>query len=161
MLMLKQMIALLFLFLMLLPASRTQAILPPSTMKRLQAVISAEKYQGVKYRKKIDNTIFDCSGFVKYVLGQVGVNITRSSVTIIHDGNRVKEKKEARPGDIIVFKGRNHRNKRPGHVGLIHHVAGDTIFFLHASTLRGVVLSHTFESYYAKRFLQIRDVIGD
>ncbi|MCE2789568.1 MAG: C40 family peptidase [Saprospiraceae bacterium] len=138
-----------------------QAILPSSSIKRLQVVLTAEKYMGIRYRKKIDKMIFDCSGFVKYVLSQVDINVTRSSVTIVHDGKKVTPRTQARPGDIIVFKGRNHRNKRPGHVGLVHHVAGDTIHFIHSSTTRGVVMGHTYETYYAKRFLQVRDVIGD
>lgn len=138
-----------------------QAILPSSSMKRLQAVLTAEKYMGVRYRKKIDRMIFDCSGFVKYVLSHVDVNVTRSSVTIVHDGKKVTPKTQARPGDVIVFRGRNHRNKRPGHVGLVHHISGDTIHFIHSSTTRGVVMGHTYEPYYAKRFLQVRDVIGD
>lgn len=139
----------------------SQTILPASTVKRLQTIITAEKYLGVRYRSKIDKMVFDCSGFVRYVLSGVGVHVTRSSVTIANDGTRIKEKMKARPGDVIVFKGRNHRNKRPGHVGLVHHISQDTIYFIHSSTSRGVMMGHLYDPYYAKRFLQIRDVIGE
>ncbi len=150
-----------FLFILLSLPLFSQTILPASTMKRLQAIVRAEKYLGLRYRSKVDRMVFDCSGFVGYVLSGVDVRVTRSSVTIVHDGVKVKEKLQARPGDVIVFKGRNPRNKRPGHVGLVHHISNDTLYFIHSSTTKGVVMGHLFDPYYAKRFLQIRDVIGD
>ncbi|MFN8339826.1 MAG: hypothetical protein U0T36_12490 [Saprospiraceae bacterium] len=40
-----------------------------------------------------------------------GINkrVTRSSVSQINDGKKVDDIKDARPGDILVFKGRNAR----------------------------------------------------
>ena len=88
-------------------------------------------------------------------------NVTRSSVSQIHDGKRVKDIRHARPGDILVFKGRNPRNNRPGHVGLVHHWGNDTLYFIHSSVTKGVCIDHMYDPYYSKRFLQVRNVIGD
>lgn len=128
--------------------------------KRELVLQNAEKYLGLRYRSKVEKAIFDCSGFVKYILAKVDTRVTRSSVTQIHDGKRVKEVKDARPGDIIVFKGRNQHNNRPGHVGLVHHFQNDTLYFIHSSVSKGITIDHLYEPYYKNRFLQIRDVIG-
>jgi cell wall-associated NlpC family hydrolase len=135
-------------------------ILSQAFSKRAEIMMSGEKYLGLKYRSKYGKNIFDCSGFVKFLMAGVGVNITRSSVSIINDGKRVKDIKDAKPGDILVFKGRNARNNRPGHVGVVHHWANDTLYFLHSSVMKGIVIDNLHDQYYAKRFLQVRDVIG-
>ena len=138
-----------------------QIVLSPSEYKRKQILWEGEKYIGNKYRTKHGKYIFDCSGYVKYLMSGVGKNVTRSSVSQIHDGKRVADIKDARPGDIMVFKGRNAHNNRPGHVGLVHHWSNDTLYFIHSSVAKGVVIDHLYDTYYAARFLQIRDVIGD
>ncbi len=129
--------------------------------KRVEILKNAEKYLGMKYRSKVGRNVFDCSGFVKYLMSGLGINVTRSSVSQIHDGTRIKDINESKPGDILVFKGRNHRNNRPGHVGLVHHWGHDTLFFIHSSVMKGIVIDHMKDPYYKKRFLQVRDVISD
>ncbi|MFZ1750385.1 MAG: NlpC/P60 family protein [Saprospiraceae bacterium] len=136
-----------------------QNITSLATSKRVELLANAEKYLGLSYRSKVDNTYFDCSGFVKFIMSSVGKNVKRSSVSQIHDGVRVKDVKDARPGDIMVFRGRNARNNRPGHVGIVHHWSNDTLYFIHSSTSKGITIDHLHESYYANRFLQVRDVI--
>jgi cell wall-associated NlpC family hydrolase len=128
--------------------------------KRMEILKNAEKYLGLKYRSKVGKNIFDCSGFVKYLMAGIGKNVTRSSVTQIHDGKRIKDIKEAKPGDIIVFKGRNYRNNRPGHVGLVHHWSNDTLYFIHSSVTKGIVIDRISDPYYSKRYLQVRDVLS-
>lgn len=128
--------------------------------QRMEVLKNAEKYLGLKYRSKVGKTILDCSGFVKFIMSSIGENVTRSSVTQIHDGERIKNIKEVKPGDILVFKGRNYRNNRPGHVGLVHHWSNDTLYFIHSSVSKGIAIDNITESYYAKRFIQARDVIS-
>lgn len=149
-------------FILLIPIeSFNQAEINPIEHKRHQILMEGERYLGKKYRSRVGKNIFDCSGYVKYLMSGVGINVTRSSVSQIHDGKRVKEIKNAKPGDILVFKGRNARNNRPGHVGIAHHWSNDTLYFIHSSVAKGIVIDHMHDNYYAKRFLQVRDVIGD
>lgn len=149
-------------FVLLIPIeSFNQAVISPIEQKRQQILMEGERYLGKRYRSKVGKNIFDCSGYVKYLMSGIGINVTRSSVSQIHDGKRVKEIKNAKPGDILVFKGRNAHNNRPGHVGIAHHWSNDTLYFIHSSVAKGIVIDHMYESYYAKRFLQVRDVIGE
>jgi len=129
--------------------------------KRLELIKEADKYLGLRYKTKIGNQIMDCSGYTKYILNKFDTKVTRSSVTQIKDGKRVENLKDAKPGDILIFKGRNHKSNLPGHVGLVHHWSNDTLYFIHSSVQKGITIDHIFESYYSKRFMQIRNVIGD
>ncbi len=138
----------------------SQVIKQENPDKRSEIVKLAESFLGYKYRSKVSKAIFDCSGYVKYLMAAIGENITRSSVSQIHDGSRILELEKAKPGDILVFKGRNPRNNRPGHVGIVHHWSNDTLYFIHSSISKGIVIGNMNDPYFIKRFLQVRDVIG-
>ena len=129
--------------------------------KRGKIIKEGEKYLGMRYRSKVGQAIFDCSGYVKFLMSKIDKKVTRSSVSQIHDGKKVSNLKDAKPGDILVFKGRNARNNRPGHVGLLHHWSNDTLYFIHSSTSSGIRIDNLYDPYYSKRFLQIRNVIGE
>lgn len=139
----------------------TQDIVSISEEKRKAIIWESESYLGLKYRTKVKNATFDCSGFVNYVLKKADILVSRSSTSLIRDGVRVKNIQMARPGDIIVFKGRNVQAKTPGHVGLVHHWENDTLYFVHSSVTKGVTIDHIHDPYYSRRFMQVRDVIGD
>lgn len=140
-----------------LPTPNTEVALS----KRSQLIKEAEKYLGLRYKTRIGKQIMDCSGYTKFILSKFDTKVTRSSVTQIKDGKRVENIKDARPGDILIFKGRNHKSNLPGHVALVHHWSNDTLYFIHSSVQKGITIDHIFQSYYSKRFMQIRNVIGD
>ncbi|MFZ1704163.1 MAG: NlpC/P60 family protein [Saprospiraceae bacterium] len=127
---------------------------------RLSIIQEAEKYLGKNYKSKIQGQIMDCSGYTRFIMSKHDIKITRSSVTQVHDGMRIKNIKEALPGDILVFKGRNVRNNRPGHVGIVHHWSNDTLYFIHSSVQKGITIDHMYNNYYKQRFLQARDVLS-
>jgi cell wall-associated NlpC family hydrolase len=138
----------------------SQPLVSVSDKKRAEIITNAEDHLGKKYQCREDGNTFDCSGYVKYLMRGIKKNVTRSSVSQIHDGKKVADFNNAKIGDIIIFKGRNPRNNRPGHVGLVHHWSRDTLYFIHASVSKGICIDHFYEPYFNKRFLQIRDVIG-
>jgi cell wall-associated NlpC family hydrolase len=141
---------------------RTQnATIPSQEMvsKRNDIIKEAEKYLGRRYKTKIQGQIMDCSGYTRFIMAKFGIKITRSSVTQVKDGDRVKNLKDSKPGDILVFKGRNRHNNIPGHVGMVHHWSNDTLYFIHSSVAKGITIDHMYDPYYSKRFLQVRNVI--
>ncbi len=151
----------LFFLIMLFPSTEPEkAPFASSKDMRQYLVDKAEKYLGLRYRSKVGNNVMDCSGYVRHLMTDVGIKVTRSSVSQVHDGDRVHQLNEAKPGDILVFKGRNSSKNTPGHVGIAHHWANDTLYFIHSSVTKGITIDHMFDPYYAKRFLQVRDVIS-
>jgi len=70
-------------------------------------IAEASKYVGVPYVSGgASPSGFDCSGFVSYVYGQLGISLPRSSGAYYSVGTRVSS---PQPGDIIVS---------PGHVAI-------------------------------------------
>ena len=94
----------------------------------------------------------DCSGFICLVFKELnGARLPRSSGKLWKLG-RVVSPQEARPGDVVFFRG--------GLFGTINHVGiymGDNSF-IHASSSNGVIYSALDDQYYKKRFAGIRRV---
>ena len=73
----------------------------------------AEKYLGTPYcRGGQSPRCFDCSGFVKYIHAQKGIDLPRTSHEQYKATKKIS-KSEAVPGDLVFFHYRN---------GYVHHV---------------------------------------
>jgi peptidoglycan DL-endopeptidase CwlO len=62
---------------------------------------------------------FDCSGFVMYVYGKVGVALPHSSWMLWGRGRYVS-RKQLRPGDVVFFAGVSHVGIYIGHGRFVH-----------------------------------------
>ena len=129
--------------------------------ERTSLIQFSKQYRGVPYRYGgATPKGFDCSGFVGYVFSNFGYKLPRSSDDMMKAGRKVSEKK-AEIGDLIFFKGRNTKSKKAGHVGIITEIRpSGEIYFIHASTSSGIVISSKNSSYYKSRFLRIKRIIG-
>ncbi len=84
------------------PSADVQAAISGSAV-----IAEASKYVGVPYVSGGSTPSgFDCSGFVSYVFGQLGISLPRSSGSYYSVGTQVST---PQPGDIIVT---------PGHVAI-------------------------------------------
>jgi cell wall-associated NlpC family hydrolase len=101
---------------------------------------------------------FDCSGFVKFVFGEAGVEVPRSSELLAKAGIKVPIT-NARRGDILIFTGTNSRLRSPGHVGIVISEPGEKLSFVHASSNGGVKVSQVPGTNYERRFLEVRRVL--
>lgn len=107
---------------------------------------------GVKYRYGGTTPEgFDCSGFVRYVYKQLGIELPRSSREMIKIGRKVA-KDELRPGDLVFF---NTNGKSVSHVGI--YMGNNK--FVHSSTSKGVVYTSLDSEYYAKRYVGARRIL--
>ena len=96
---------------------------------------------------------FDCSGFVRYVFGQVGVTVPRSMREQTATGDRV-DRTRLRPGDVIFFAIDGHTIS---HVGIA--TGADT--FVHAPSSRGRVREESLNvDYWRTRFAEARRFIA-
>ncbi|MCL1937053.1 MAG: C40 family peptidase [Candidatus Azobacteroides sp.] len=105
---------------------------------------------------------FDCSGFVQYVFQKAGYSLPRSTVDQSRVGKKVR-RQDLRPGDLVFFKGRNKRQAKTGHVGIVVEKYKNSGFlFIHAAS-RGIAEDNSEETYWKERFLQARRIsyLGD
>jgi cell wall-associated NlpC family hydrolase len=122
-----------------------------------QLIETAMEYNGVRYQYG-GNTFagIDCSGLVCTVYKTHDISLPRTSNALSKTGKKIKRKK-VKKGDLIFFK--TSRRNTINHVGIVTDVVGDEIFFIHASTSSGVVVSSLKEAYYKKAFAQFNRVL--
>ncbi|MCF6306529.1 MAG: C40 family peptidase [Flavobacteriaceae bacterium] len=119
---------------------------------------TAKTFEGTKY--KFGGTTkkgMDCSGLVYVAYGKEDVNLPRVSRDMAKQGKAVSLKKVTK-GDLLFFKTGKSKN-RVNHVGIVTNVKKGEVFFIHASTTRGVINSSLNESYWRKTFVEARRII--
>ena len=91
---------------------------------------------------------FDCSGFVQYVFGQIGVNLPRTADVQYELGRKVM-KADLQPGDLVFFE-----TYEPGasHDGI--YVGDDR--FVGANSGTGVAVDALSDPYWSSRYLGAR-----
>lgn len=120
----------------------------------------AREYIGTPYGYGQSNgKRFDCSGFTSFVFRHYGYTLARSSREQYLEGDSV-ERGQWQVGDLVFFAGRNGGQSRVGHVGIVVESNGEQFDFIHASTSRGVIVSHSTERYYASRYIGARRVLA-
>ncbi|MFK5981994.1 MAG: C40 family peptidase [Flavobacteriaceae bacterium] len=119
---------------------------------------TAKTFEGTKY--KFGGTTkkgMDCSGLIYVAYGKEGIKLPRVSRDMAKQGKSVSLKKIAE-GDLLFFKTGKSKN-RVNHVGMVTKVKNGEVFFIHASTTRGVINSSLNESYWKKTFVEARRII--
>lgn len=104
-----------------------------------------QEWRAVRYRiGGLSKSGIDCSGFVYVTFrDRFGIALPRSSDEQVQLGRRIEET-ELRTGDLVFFRtGRNDR-----HVGIFL----EDRKFLHASTLKGVMISSLDDIYWSKEY---------
>ena len=116
----------------------------------------ASKYLKVPYKRGGSTPkAFDCSGFTSFVYRNFGYNLYRTADGQIKNASTViVDKSELKQGDLVFFKGRNAKQNRIGHVGIVFNVSEDGSFrFIHASCKYGVTVTCGQKNYYTTRFV--------
>jgi cell wall-associated NlpC family hydrolase len=91
---------------------------------------------------------FDCSGFVAYVYGQVGVSLPHYTGAQWNMGVPVS-RSDLQPGDLVFFDGL-------GHVGI--YIGGNS--FIHAPHTGDVVRISSISGWYADTYVGARRITG-
>ncbi len=99
---------------------------------------------------------FDCSGFVRWVFEQLGVELPRDSRSQAAVGV-VVDRQDLRPGDLLFYS-RRRGSKRVGHVGIY---LGDGRFLHSPRRGQPIQVSPAFDSYREAVFLGARRVLSD
>jgi cell wall-associated NlpC family hydrolase len=104
---------------------RAKPAKPPG---RPRVVSIALRYLGVPYRwAGASPSGFDCSGFVMYVYGQVGVSLPHNGAQLWGVGRLVPRNRLA-PGDVVFFNGLGHVGIYIGRGRFVHSPhSGDVV----------------------------------
>jgi cell wall-associated NlpC family hydrolase len=114
----------------------------------------ASVWLGTPYRYGgTDERGLDCSALVQIVMGDLGVDVPRTTRDQ-QDLGRPIDPRDLRAGDLLFFR---LDSSRVNHVGLA--LGRDR--FIHASTSRGVVVDRLMSDYYTERFVEARRVFAE
>ena len=110
------------------------------------------QFLGTKYKYGGTTTAgFDCSGYVRHIYKQFGVNLGRSTSDMFGQGQSVA-KANLQVGDLVFFK---TTAAKVGHVGI--YIGNGK--FVHSSTSKGVIVTNLNDPYYwGKRYVGAKRV---
>jgi cell wall-associated NlpC family hydrolase len=130
------------------------------TVSTMQSLVSfATRHLHIPYRSGGSSKKgFDCSGFVRYCFNEWNISLPHSSAAQAQHGETI-ELDNAKPGDLIFFKGNSSKSSRIGHVGIITEVAPGYVRFIHSAWKGGIRYDLLTASYYHKRFVAIKRLI--
>ena len=118
---------------------------------------NANYYKGTKY--KYGGTTkqgMDCSGLIYVAYKKENILLPRVSRDMATKGKSISLNK-AKKGDLLFFK--TSKRNRINHVGLVTKIVNGEIFFIHASSSRGVVVSSMNSKYYKNAFVLAKRII--
>lgn len=110
---------------------------------------TAMEYLGVPYCfGGVTARCLDCSGFVRIVFDEYGIDLPHSAREQSKKGTIIKEKKDLAIGDLIFFHGSYKTNNYITHSAIY---AGDNKF-IHASTGKGVTITSLDDPWWKGKF---------
>lgn len=130
----------------------------PTTNKADRIINQAEAFAGTRY--KFGGTTrkgMDCSGLVYVAFQKENIALPRVSRDMATRGKPVK-KTAIKKGDLVFFK-TNKNSRKINHVGLVTHVKAGVIYFIHATSSKGVITSSLDERYWKSAYSQARRVL--
>lgn len=135
-----------------LSKARTEKLSPSS-----QVVEVARSYIGVPYKLGgMDRRGMDCSGLVCRVYHEAAnLSLPRTADAQAQQGQPIKGKLQ--PGDLVFFQ--EPRAKKITHVGIVSRVEKEAVYFIHASTSKGVREDRLNDPYWQKRYAGARRLL--
>lgn len=132
----------------------------PVSAVRRNLVSEAEELLGIRY-KYGGNTPregFDCSGLIKYVYDDQGLDIHRVSRDQARQGRAIK-RTQAQAGDLVFY--RRGANQPVFHVSLVVDARPGQIWVIHSTTSRGVIREDILaSSYWRPKIYTIKRMIN-
>ena len=121
-----------------------------------QVVQVARTYSGTPYRSGgNDKNGIDCSGLICSVYSEIGVKVPRISWQQSEFGREINRLEDIRAGDWVFFVPESGKEGYVSHAGIVTDVRNkQEIFFIHASTSKGVREDNLFSSYFKGRFVK-------
>jgi probable lipoprotein NlpC len=124
-----------------------------------RVIREAQTYTGAPYKwGGTTKAGIDCSGLIFQSFKSINFAMPRTADAQALLGKKV-DKDEIKPGDLIFFT-KERKSKSVTHVGLVTEVKRGEVYFLNATTRKGVIISALSEEYWKTRYKGARRVIN-
>jgi cell wall-associated NlpC family hydrolase len=128
------------------------------TISSYNLLYFAQTLIGTPYREASSDPSrgFDCSGFVSYVFKSFNADVPRSSSDYENLGREINIE-DARPGDIILFKGtKTHHPHSIGHIAIVYSNENNELKFIHSTSGKEYCVTiSSFDDTYKRRFVKV------
>ncbi len=127
--------------------------------EQIECIIEkAKNYMYTPYRYGGNNTKtgIDCSALIKNIFASYHIFLPRISYNQAKKGSFVPKDK-IKKGDLLFFS--TGISKKINHVGMVIHSSNKNIFFIHASTSSGVIISQLYKKYWNHKFIMARRIL--
>lgn len=132
----------------------------PEPQKSLadKIIATGKTYIGTPYRMGgTTRSGMDCSGFTMVTFRENGVKLPRVSRSQATVGQRIDRVSDLQPADLVFFA--TGAPGRISHVGIVSRIEGKEVYFLHASSSRGVMESYLSLGYWTRTYVTARRVL--
>lgn len=134
-----------------------------ANQQALKVLQEARKYLGTPYLYGgNDKKGIDCSGLTCKAYESINIKLPRIAGDQTQSGRKVGLN-ELKIGDLVFFKASKKSSNKITHVGIVSQVKeqGKEVWFIHASTSKGVMESPLFSDYWEPLIVHITRVIND
>ncbi|TYQ00479.1 NlpC/P60 family protein [Tenacibaculum adriaticum] len=123
-----------------------------------KVISTAISYNKVPYKYGGTTRVgMDCSGLVYTSFKEINRKLPRSSKNMSKEGEAVLLS-EVQIGDLLFFDIAKFEGEI-NHVGLVTSIDNGEVFFIHATTFRGVIITSINEPYWNKAFVKAKRVL--
>lgn len=151
--------SILCLFFLLLMNCAHQPIQAKSQQQKRNSLIKeGQNLIGINYQFAGRNpqSGFDCSGFIEYIFGKIGIKVTGSAKDISRMGKTIRWQ-DSKAGDLIFF---GKTQKEIDHVGMVVINTAHQLVMIHSSSQIGISEVNILTSpYWNSRLLFSKSII--
>ena len=127
--------------------------------KSSQIINYSKQFLGTRYKwGGTTKRGMDCSGLIHESFKAHEIYLPRISRDMAKKGRKIKLRETLR-GDLLFFKTGKSRRNSINHVGLVVEIKNNAIYFIHATTSKGVIISSLNETYWLSAFSEVRRIL--
>lgn len=131
----------------------------PSNSISSKIVTYSKQFLGTRYKwGGTTKRGMDCSGLVFESFKAHHIYLPRISRDMAKKGQKIKLKQTLK-GDLLFFKTGKNRRNAINHVGLVVEIKHNNIYFIHATSSKGVIISSINDNYWKSAFEEVRRVL--
>lgn len=144
--------------------SQTPSATAPDNRKLSERIVEyARTFTGVPYKLGAAGpSMFDCSGFTRYVFREFGYTLTHQSGIQYRECRKIDNYADLQVADLVFF-GSRRDIRNISHVGIVVSIDRErgSFSFIHASVSKGVTEESSTHPYFMMRYIGAGRIIPD